>query len=64
MHCNLQKANIATNRELEKRSGFVDNCPNILAFYESEEGQREFAAWKRQREFKDNQDGTGDEVTR
>ena len=24
--------------------------PDILAFYESEEGQREFAAWKAQRE--------------
>ena len=24
--------------------------PDILAFYESEEGQREFAAWKVQRE--------------
>ena len=25
--------------------------PDILAFYESEEGQREFAAWKAQREY-------------
>ena len=24
--------------------------PDILAFYESEEGQREFAAWKERRE--------------
>lgn len=24
--------------------------PDILAFYESEEGQREFAEWKRQQE--------------
>ena len=24
--------------------------PDILAFYESEEGQQEFAEWKRQRE--------------
>ena len=24
--------------------------PDILAFYESEEGQRDFAAWKKQRE--------------
>ena len=24
--------------------------PDILAFYESEEGQKEFAEWKRQRE--------------
>ncbi len=25
--------------------------PDILAFYESEEGQREFAEWKEQREM-------------
>ena len=25
--------------------------PDILAFYESEEGQREFAEWKRQQEI-------------
>lgn len=25
--------------------------PDILAFYESEEGQREFAEWKKQREI-------------
>lgn len=25
--------------------------PDILAFYESEEGQREFAKWKKQREI-------------
>ena len=24
--------------------------PDVLAFYESEEGQREFAEWKKQRE--------------
>ncbi len=30
--------------------------PDILAFYESEEGQREFAEWKRQRETKDGKD--------
>ena len=28
--------------------------PDILAFYESEEGQREFAEWKRQREAEKN----------
>ena len=26
--------------------------PDILAYYESEEGQREFAEWKKQREAK------------
>lgn len=28
--------------------------PDILAFYESEEGQKEFAEWKRQQEAKNN----------
>ena len=28
--------------------------PNILAFYESEEGQKEFAEWKRQQEAEKN----------
>ena len=28
--------------------------PDILAFYESEEGQREFAEWKRQQEAEKN----------
>lgn len=28
--------------------------PDILAFYESEEGQQEFAEWKRQREAEKN----------
>ena len=36
--------------------------PDILAFYESEEGQREFAEWKKQRDLKDNQDSSGNEV--
>ena len=29
--------------------------PDILAFYESEEGQREFAEWKKQQEAKDRE---------
>ena len=46
--------------EIEK----IARCifPDILAFYESEEGQREFAEWKRQRERKDNQDSNGDKI--
>ena len=28
--------------------------PDILAFYESEEGQKEFAEWKRQQEAEKN----------
>ena len=34
--------------------------PDILAFYESEEGQREFAEWKRQQE--DNKDANGEKT--
>jgi len=30
--------------------------PDILAYYESEEGQREFAEWKKQREAKQADD--------
>ena len=32
--------------------------PDILAFYESEEGQREFAEWKKQREGSMQEDKT------
>ena len=35
---------------------------DILAYYESEEGQREFVEWKRQRELKDNKDSDGNEI--
>ena len=46
--------------EIEK----IARCifPDILAYYESEEGQQEFAEWKRLRERKDNKDSSGDEV--
>lgn len=30
--------------------------PDIIAFFESEEGQREFAEWKRQKEGKEDTD--------
>ena len=46
--------------EVEKIARCI--LPDILAFYESEEGQREFAEWKRQRERKDNQDSSSNEV--
>ena len=46
--------------EVEKIARCI--LPDILAFYESEEGQREFAEWKRQRYLKDNQDSSGNEV--
>lgn len=32
--------------------------PDILAFYESEEGQREFAEWKKRREVGKQEDKT------
>ena len=46
--------------EIEK----IARCifPDILVYYESEEGQQEFAEWKRLRERKDNKDSSGDEV--
>ena len=34
--------------QIEARARCI--MPDILAFYESEEGQREFAEWKKQRE--------------
>ena len=34
--------------------------PDIIAFYESEEGQREFAEWKRQQQ--DYKDANGDKI--
>ena len=46
--------------EVEKIARCI--LPDILAFYESEEGQREFAEWKRQRDLKDDQDSSGNEV--
>ena len=46
--------------EVEKIARCI--LPDILAFYESEEGQREFAEWKRQRELKDNKDSDGDKI--
>ena len=33
--------------------------PDILAFYESEEGQREFAEWKKRREVEEQEDNRG-----
>ena len=37
-------------------AGRLARCimPDILAFYESEEGQKEFAEWKRQQEARKN----------
>ena len=47
--------------EIEKIARCI--LPDILTFYEGEEGQREFAEWKRQRERKNNQDSSGNEVS-
>ena len=33
--------------------------PDILSFYESEEGQREFAEWKKRREAEKQEDNRG-----
>lgn len=33
--------------------------PDILAFYESEEGQREFAEWKQRQEVEGREDNRG-----
>ena len=46
--------------EVEKIARCI--LPDILAFYESEEGQREFAEWKRQRELEDNKDNSGGKI--
>ena len=36
--------------------------PDILAFYESEEGQREFAEWKAQRDTTKNDDNKAEKI--
>ena len=36
--------------------------PDILAFYESEEGQREFAEWKAQRDAAKNDDNRAEKI--
>ena len=36
--------------------------PDILAFYESEEGQREFAGWKAQRDAAKNDDNRAEKI--
>ena len=36
--------------------------PDILAFYESEEGQREFAEWKAKRDAAKNDDNKAEKI--
>ena len=38
--------------------------PDIQAFYESEEGQREFAEWKKQQQEQQKQKGNGPDEAR
>ena len=38
--------------------------PDIQAFYESEEGQREFAEWKKQQQEQQKQKGNGPDEDR
>jgi len=46
-----RKKKLINNTSIPQREiGIIARCifPDILAFYESEEGQREFAEWKAQ----------------
>jgi hypothetical protein len=48
-----RKKKLINNTDIPQHSiEAIARCimPDILAFYESEEGQREFAEWKKQRE--------------
>lgn len=36
-------------------AGYTGLLPDILAFFESEEGQREFAQWKKEQEEKEKE---------
>ena len=49
---------------LEHQIETIARCllPDILKFYESEEGQREFTEWKAQREAKQVRNGKGDKL--
>ena len=47
----VRKKNLINNTSIPQREiEIIARCifPDILAFYESEEGQREFAEWKAQ----------------
>ena len=48
-----RRKNLVNNSDIPQHQiEAIARCimPDILAFYESEEGQREFAEWKKQRE--------------
>ena len=44
--------------EIENIAGIL--LPDILAYYESEEGQRKFAEWKAQRDAEKTTDSNGE----
>lgn len=48
------------HRHFQHKIEAIARCimPDILAFYESEEGQREFAEWKKRREAEKQGDKT------
>ena len=52
MRLSRRKKLINNTDILQHKIEAIARCllPDILAFYESEEGQREFAEWKKQRE--------------
>ena len=69
----FRRCNLSRRKKLINNSGIpqheIENIakillPDILAFYESEEGQREFAAWKASRDAADtDKDSNGEKIT-
>ena len=66
----FRRCNLSRHKKLINNSGIpqheIENIarillPDILAYYESEEGQREFAAWKASRDTADK-DNSGENV--
>ena len=67
-----QRCNLSRRKKLTNNSGIpqheIENIarillPDILAFYESEEGQREFAEWKAARDgAKTDKDSNGENI--
>ena len=69
----FRRCDLSRRKKLINNSGIpqheIENIarillPDILAFYESEEGQREFAAWKASRNAADtDKDSNGEKIT-
>ena len=62
---------MSRRKKLINRSGIPEHeieniarilLPDILAFYESEEGQREFDEWKAQRDAAKNDDNKAEKI--